>query len=169
MNREKYIGRIEYIKNKPLLFNIVKACYYIIPCIIGMIYIALLISMLVSKNNNLMISIGSPAVAFISVSVFRKLFNAKRPYETYEYSPLIAKNKAGESFPSRHTASAFAIATTCMINSTIIGIITIIMAVIVAIVRVMAGVHFAKDVIAGAIAGSGIVVAVWQLILVIIS
>ncbi|MGN0480768.1 MAG: phosphatase PAP2 family protein [Lachnospiraceae bacterium] len=175
MNRQKYVERIGYIKSRPLLFNIVKACYYVIPYIIGALYVGIIAFDCYRCVNgsegfgNAVVIISGPALAFVIVSVYRKLVNAKRPYEVYEYEPLIAKNKAGESFPSRHAASAFAIATACMVSSAWVGLPVFILATIVALSRFFAGVHFAKDVVAGAIAGTGIVGAVWLFISVILS
>lgn len=175
MNRQQYIERINHIRSKPLLFSIVKACYYVVPYIIGALYvgvIALEWYRIVKGSegyNNAIVIISGPALALVIVSVYRKLVNAKRPYEIYEYEPLIAKNKAGESFPSRHTASAFAIATACLVSSVWVGTVAYFLAAVVAYVRIAVGVHFTRDVAAGAVTGVGIVGAVWLFISVILS
>ena len=54
--------------------------------------------------------VGVTAVGFAAVSFFRRRFNAPRPYECCSIAPLIARDGAGKSFPSRHAFSAFAIA-----------------------------------------------------------
>ena len=46
--------------------------------------------------------VGVTAVGFVAVSFFRKRFNAPRPYECCAIAPLIARDGAGKSFPSRH-------------------------------------------------------------------
>lgn len=157
-NRNKYIARIEYIKNKPLLFNIVKACYIVVPYIIAAVYIIVigwnLYEMLTYNIYcKLIATTSGPLCAFIIGSVLRKLINAQRPYERYEYNSLIKKNKAGESFPSRHAVSAFAIASACYVTSYIVGLIVLILATVVALIRYLTGVHYAKDVICGAVLG----------------
>lgn len=55
------------------------------------------------------VTIAVPAVSFILVSVFRAKLNARRPYEVYQFQPLIPKDKCGNSFPSRHVFSIFVI------------------------------------------------------------
>ena len=54
-------------------------------------------------------------VAFAAVTLFRKAVNAPRPYETLGIDPLIEKDTAGRSFPSRHTFSLFMIAATWLV------------------------------------------------------
>ena len=68
----------------------------------------------------------------------------------YDFKPIIEKNKKGESMPSRHVFSAFIIGMAFLyIGEIPLGIIGL----IIAIVRVISGVHFPKDVIVGALVG----------------
>ena len=64
--------------------------------------------------------------------------------------PLI-KHKHGESFPSRHTVSAFAIAFACLHIYLPLGIIMTILAIIVSSSRILCGVHYISDVISAII------------------
>ena len=95
-----------------------------------------------------------PGVSFVVVSLFRKLVNRPRPYEVYDYTPLIHKETRGKSFPSRHAFSIFMIAMTfhaagLSVAAGIIGVLGLLLAAL----RVMGGVHFVKDVVAGAVLG----------------
>lgn len=92
-----------------------------------------------------------PAFTFITVSIFRKMFNDKRPYEEIEFNPLIQKKKQGQSFPSRHCASIFIIAMTFLYINVYIGILYLFLGVVMCILRVLGGVHYIKDVLAGAV------------------
>lgn len=94
-----------------------------------------------------------PAVSFLAVSVFRKCYNAKRPYEIYGFTPLIVKDTKGKSFPSRHVFSIFVIGSTMLWVYPVIGSIICFMGCILAVIRVVVGVHFPKDVIVGSIIG----------------
>ncbi|MCR5587090.1 MAG: phosphatase PAP2 family protein [Lachnospiraceae bacterium] len=100
-----------------------------------------------------------PLIGFIFVTIFRKKYNKQRPYELYEFTPLYrkyknpAKRKHGQSFPSRHVYSAFAIGMACLSVNPIIGIGVLVMGFWLAIFRVVMGVHFPSDVIAGALIG----------------
>ena len=65
--------------------------------------------------------------------------------------PLISKDKKGETFPSRHCASAFAISVAFFYTNIYLGIFYTILAVLVALSRIFAGVHFVRDVLAAAL------------------
>ncbi|MCR5581967.1 MAG: phosphatase PAP2 family protein [Pseudobutyrivibrio sp.] len=95
-------------------------------------------------------SILIPGVSFILVSLFRKMVSSPRPYEVYDFEPAIKKDTVGKSFPSRHVFSIFIVAYTLLQTSLLLGIIVLIMGVILAVIRVVGGVHFIKDVVAGA-------------------
>ena len=96
-----------------------------------------------------------PLGSFVILSALRKGINAPRPYEVYETSPLIPKNTKGKSFPSRHVFSIFIIGMTfyycCPAPE--LGIVILILGIFLAILRVVSGVHFIKDVVAGALLG----------------
>lgn len=94
-----------------------------------------------------------PAVSFLLLSCFRMKFNAKRPYEIYEFEPLIKKDTEGKSFPSRHVFSIFVIGSTLWCVYPYIGTVIMAAGVVLAVIRVIVGVHFPKDVIAGAVIG----------------
>ena len=98
--------------------------------------------------------VGVTAVGFAAVSFFRRRFNAPRPYECCSIAPLIARDGAGKSFPSRHAFSAFAIAASWFVASAPVAVVLLVAAVVLAVCRVLGGVHFPRDVVAGAFIGS---------------
>lgn len=98
--------------------------------------------------------VGVTAVGFVAVSFFRKRFNAPRPYECCAIAPLIARDGAGKSFPSRHAFSAFAIAASWFAASVPVAVVLLVAAGALAVCRVLGGVHFPRDVVAGAFIGS---------------
>lgn len=91
-----------------------------------------------------------PGVSFVLVSVFRSWKNSPRPYEC-GYPSLVPKSTAGHSFPSRHCFSFFMIAMTILSVNLPFGILFLALGCMLAIIRVLEGVHFPKDVIAGAL------------------
>lgn len=103
----------------------------------------------------LIYAIAVPAVSFVAVSLLRRIINAPRPYEVFDAQPVIAKDTLGKSFPSRHTFSIFLIGMTfctcCPLSWS--GPAILILGCALATIRVLAGVHFPRDVIAGAVAG----------------
>lgn len=98
-------------------------------------------------------SILIPAVSFVVVSIYRYLASAPRPYEVYNFVPAIKKNTVGKSFPSRHVFSIFLVAMTYGQISIPLALVIMLMGLGLCILRVVGGVHFLKDVIAGAILG----------------
>lgn len=93
------------------------------------------------------------AVPFVTVSVFRRLTDAPRPYEVLDIFPAAPKKKKGKSFPSRHVFSAFLIGTVALPTVPIFAAILLPLAVALAVCRVLLGIHFVRDVVAGAVLG----------------
>lgn len=90
-----------------------------------------------------------PGAFFIATTLFRYWKNSPRPYEKYKIEPLIPKNKKGQSFPSRHVASAAIIAMSWLPVNAVVWAILMVVALLIALTRVFAGVHSIVDVTAG--------------------
>ena len=86
---------------------------------------------------------------FVAVTILRKLIAAKRPYEIYGFTPLLQKDTRANSFPSRHVFSNMIIAAAVLYVNLPLGIFTAVCGLILAVLRVITGVHFPKDVAAG--------------------
>ena len=83
-------------------------------------------------------------IPFLLVTLMRHLIGAGRPRNTKKVSP---------SFPSRHTYSAFYIATLFFFFSSVISYILLLFAITLATLRVLLGHHYPRDVVAGAFLG----------------
>lgn len=116
-------------------------------------YPVLLIVMALWGDHRIFGAILVPAVSFVLFSIVRRWINAKRPYEVLEIDPLIPKNSKGKSFPSRHVFSIFVIAMTFLHICLPLGIVFLIFGILLALIRVIGGVHFPRDVIVGALVG----------------
>lgn len=94
-----------------------------------------------------------PGISFVLLSLFRKFINRPRPYEKFQVPPVIKKDTKGHSFPSRHVFSATMIAMTFLLMSpwSWLGVIFLIVSIALAVVRVVSGVHYISDVVAGII------------------
>lgn len=141
-----------FFKKHPVVLKIFFFLYKCLPPAIALIYLFLLIYSFLFMDFLVFIRISAvPAVTFICVTILRKVINSSRPYTLYDIKPLIKKDKQGESFPSRHTVSVTIIAMSCLYINTGLGIVMLVISVLMAAMRVIAGVHFAKDVIAALI------------------
>ena len=86
---------------------------------------------------------------FVVGTALRAAINRPRPYTKYGFVPLFPKDKTGQSMPSRHCFSAAAIAATVWYVLPPLGAVLAVLAVIIAVSRVVTGVHFVSDVLAG--------------------
>ena len=106
-----------------------------------------------TKDPRLLRLVLVPAISFVSLSVVRRGLNRPRPYEALDIVPLIPREKKGESFPSRHVFSVFVIAMTWGWVCPPVGWLLGAVGVLLAVTRVVAGIHFPRDVLAGALLG----------------
>lgn len=99
--------------------------------------------------------IGSVAAAYL-VKILIGLFRFRnRPFAILEnVHPLIGNPLTAEAFPSGHATIAFALATAIFLMDKKWGTVMLALAGLVAVGRVIAGVHFPIDVLSGAILGS---------------
>lgn len=93
-------------------------------------------------------------VPFVAVSIFRRLINSKRPYEIFDFYDMPNRKREGCSFPSRHVFSAFIIGVALLSHSIPLGVMSMVMGAFIAAIRVLLGVHFVRDVLAGALIGA---------------
>ncbi|KXT74639.1 Phosphatidylglycerophosphatase B [Streptococcus sp. DD10] len=90
-----------------------------------------------------------PASGFIVLSVVRFWMNQERPYEREFIHPLFSKETKGQSFPSRHVFSATIISMVVFWYSMELGIFCLFFSALLGLVRVVGGVHYPRDVVAG--------------------
>ena len=98
-------------------------------------------------------------VPFVAVSLMRKLLDLPRPYEIYDFYDTPPKERRGQSFPSRHVFSISLIGTVAFGAYPLLGVALMALTVILGAARVLLGIHFIRDVIAGGLIGivSGII------------
>ena len=121
----------------------------ILTFVIFVAYPCLLLCLLWQKDMRLYKAICVPLDGFIIVTVVRAWINRKRPYEIFELPSVIPKDTKGHSWPSRHVFSAAVIAFTFWFVCPAVGIVFLLMTVAIAWIRVVSGVHFISDVVAG--------------------
>ena len=153
MTGEKYEKRAEAIRKRPWALQLLRGGNKILTAVTYGDYILLLAAEAIRRDEKFFKVLLIPAAVFVLVTVFRKICNAKRPYELLDIEPLLKRNKAGQSFPSRHAFSIFMIAMAIGYVWRPGGILFLILGGLLAVIRVVGGVHFPRDVAAGAALG----------------
>ena len=120
------------------------------------IYVFIFFWSFVSQFPGAPVIVFGPMAAFFFVTILRRALNFRRPYEVFGTTPLLEKDTERRSFPSRHVASALAIAASLLVWDVRLAALLAVFGVLIAFLRVAGGVHFLRDVIAGALIGGGI-------------
>lgn len=113
------------------------------------IYPLFLLLRFLKKDPGLLWYILVPGASFLLLSLVRRLINRPRPYTALDIDPLIVKSEKRESMPSRHVFSATMIAMTVYAVYPAFGTGLLVLSLILAVVRVLAGIHYPSDVTAG--------------------
>ena len=100
---------------------------------------------------------SSVAGTFVLTYGMKYLFDRQRPYERYPHRVHPFSTESSPSFPSGHTATAFALATSLSIKYPKWYVIapSAVWACSVGVSRMNEGVHYPTDVLAGAAIGAG--------------
>ena len=148
-------------KKKKILATVGKVCVYT-----NVVFFALILTILALGSEwwDAAIAAASAALGYLAVTVARKLFNYPRPYEVYDFYTVKPREKRGESFPSRHCYSAFVITTLAWLVSPLVSLGLLVLAALIAVTRVLLGIHFVRDVLCGAAVGlvfgaAGVIIA----------
>lgn len=120
-------------------------------CLVAALYVCALLWLALDGDARLSRLVAVPAVGFVLCTALRAAVDAPRPYELYDIQPLIAREKRGHSFPSRHIFSAVVIAYALAEVSAPLGIVGFLAAAVVCCCRVLGGVHFPRDVVAAVV------------------
>ncbi len=150
-----YYKKSEWLEIHPRFsFILVFACTWA-SRLIYLTYIVTILCLFSIRDPFLFTYILVPAFGFIIETLVRKYINRARPYEVLNIHPLKEKDTHGKSFPSRHCFSAAILSVAFFQIHPILGLISFIFAIIIAICRVMIGVHWISDVIVGLLFGWG--------------
>lgn len=152
MNQQSYVKLEKFYKNHQKIKKFIIFLNRFITAFVYISYPLFLLLVYLEKGFSFMLPfVATPFAVLVGVSTFRYTFNAQRPYERYEFSPIYEKKTKGKSFPSRHVTSAFIISFMILNFNVYAGVAYLAVSTVLAVVRVLAGVHFIKDVVAGAL------------------
>ena len=113
--------------------------------------------------RNAIVAIGATVVNSSITVALKYTINRERPFVTYP--DIKQKSRAGSpSFPSGHTSSAFALATSLSLSypKWYIIVPSYLYAGAIAYSRMDLGVHYPSDVLAGAVIGTGCAYITWK-------
>ena len=130
------------------------------------LYLGTLIYLMLTRDARLIRALLVPAVCFLTVTALRPAINRERPYDRFKAQPVGRYRRGkGKSMPSRHTASAAAIAFAVIyiFPTAPVAAGMLALCAVIAALRVLSGQHFATDVLA-ALLLSGVMSAVGYLL-----
>ena len=114
-------------------------------------YALALLHLMLTRDIRLFRVLLVPAVCFIACTVLRPLIGRQRPYDRFGV-PAVGSHLPGKgkSMPSRHTASAAAIAFALIyvLPSSLMAGAMLLLAALIAALRVLSGQHYPSDVLA---------------------
>ena len=141
------------IRKNPRAVHSLRLINRLLTAVMYLVYPLLLIYLFLKQQSQLIPAIFILGVSFILVSLMRKMINVPRPYEAWQINPLIQKDTQGQSMPSRHVFSATIISMAVLRLNPILGILFLVLSLVIAICRVIGGVHYPHDVAAGYLIG----------------
>ena len=139
-----------FVSHPPYL-SLLKWVNRLVTLLMPLLYVYVLWSVYLenSKSWEVLAYLLVPASGFILLSVIRKQINWPRPYEIGMLPPLLDREGKGSSMPSRHVFSAAIISIVAWGVNPILSILGLSLALLLAGVRVLAGLHFVRDVVVG--------------------
>lgn len=149
----KYEALLRKIYSMPRLVSALKvldllcSALVVIAFLLG-VHVAFFLS--VWAGVGYMLACGIP---FVLVSIVRRLAAAPRPYELLSFSEKSPRGRGGDSFPSRHAFSAFVIGASLCFFGLPLGLVTLFFALVISACRILLGIHFLRDILAGAAIG----------------
>lgn len=149
MSETQYTALLKFCRDTPsrerALFLICKLS----PFVMFLIYASTALRLILLQDPRILQFLLVPLSGLAVVSLLRNHVNLPRPYEQFKFTPLLPAKSVGHSFPSRHTTSAFLTAMSLLWLSVSFGIYALCLASLIGVSRVLSGMHFPRDVLAG--------------------
>lgn len=133
--------------HKPVIFLNDKT-----PNIMMVLFYGLMPILVLMRDIRVVAFAACPLAELIIVTKFRNKIDRPRPFDVLDVTPL-ENHSSGHSFPSLHCSSSFAITTSLYYIHPFLGIIGLVVSILVAVSRLLSGVHYPSDILAGIIIG----------------
>lgn len=162
MNAEQYRAVINWFQARPAVKNALRLVSRGSVALVYLGYLGLLVWLAWHRMGQFWPALVVPAAAFVVGTLVRRIIDRPRPYTALGFTPLFPKDKPGQSMPSRHCFSAAAIAGAAWFVIRPLGLALAVLAVVIAVCRVVTGVHYISDVLAGLAFGAVFAVVGWN-------
>lgn len=162
MNAEQYSAVINWFQARPAAKNALRLVSRGSVALVYLEYLGLLAWLAWHRMGQFWPALVVPAAAFVVGTLVRRIIDRPRPYTALGFTPLFPKDKPGQSMPSRHCFSAAAIAGAAWFVIRPLGLALAVLAVVIAVCRVVTGVHYISDVLAGLAFGAVFAVVGWN-------
>lgn len=153
MTEERYHAVQAWFHARPTALRVLLASNKLLSAGVYAAYMLSLLFLVLTRDARLWQAILVPALVFVGGTILRAWLNFPRPYEVYHTPALANKTRSGQSFPSRHMFSASVLAVYAFWLLPPLGWIMGIVVLLLAPLRVLLGVHFIRDVVAGIVLG----------------
>ena len=145
-----YQNLTEPLRRRPRWLQAIKFFNRLMTLLMPLVYVGVLLGAFWTRSwLGLLVYLLLPAAGFVLLSLVRKKINHPRPYESWAISPLLAKDVSGKSLPSRHVFSSALVATAALTLWPWLGLVLLVLTGLLALVRVLGGVHYPRDVVIG--------------------
>ena len=162
MTAEQYCAVIGWFNAHPAAKKALRLVSRGVVAAVYLLYLGMLAWLAWHRMGQFFPAAAVPAAAFIVGTLVRKVIDRPRPYTALGFTPLFPKDKPGQSMPSRHCFSAAAIAGAAWYVLPPLGLALAVLAVLIAVSRVVTGVHYVSDVLAGLAFGAVLAVVGWN-------
>ena len=162
MTAQRYQAIFDWFRARPAALRALGYAQKISVLGVYLVYGTVLAVTLWQRNGQFWRVLAVPAAVYVLGTLLRAAINRPRPYEALNFTPLFPKDTKGQSMPSRHCFSAAAIAGTAWDVLPPLGAVLAVLGVLIAISRVVTGVHYISDVLAGLAFGSVFAVLGWN-------
>ena len=150
MTSERYEKLVAPLRRHPRAVAALAGVNQALTALCYTVYPLLLLFLLGERDARFWRCLLVPAVSFAAVTLFRSACNAPRPYEQ-GIDALLKKKRTGHSFPSPHVFSAVMIAVTAAYLLPALSVPLFVAAALLALIRVLGGIHYPRDVFCGAL------------------
>ena len=154
MKRTEYVKMTKSLKAKPGLLKFCIAANKVGPYLYGALFALLLSFMFLASPAGMLRVLVVTAGSFLLIELVSLFLDYPRPYEKFGVEPAIPEDKAdGHTLPCKpaywYTIIGMTFLFVLAFPLNIIGIVLLIGAAGLCAVRVIGGLHFTRDVIAG--------------------